>query len=44
MADWMWVAAGYGVVYGAMAGYAITLVHRQRLARRRAAAAPTARR
>lgn len=40
MADWMWVTAGYGVVYGAMAGYAITLVHRQRLARRRAGAGP----
>lgn len=35
MSDWGWVAFGYAVVYGAIAGYAVFLAVRIRKARSR---------
>ncbi|MGH3905163.1 MAG: hypothetical protein ACRDTE_13390 [Pseudonocardiaceae bacterium] len=28
MSDWMWVALGYGVAYGSLAGYLAVLLRR----------------
>lgn len=28
MSEWVWVAVGYGVAYGSLAGYLLVLRHR----------------
>jgi hypothetical protein len=43
VADWGYVAAGYAVTAGALAGYVIALFRRARRARRRSAALVEAR-
>ena len=35
MSEWGWVALGFGITYGAMGGYLLTLRHRAAAVRRR---------
>lgn len=35
MSEWAWVALGFGITYGAMAGYLFSLRHRTAAVRRR---------
>ena len=34
MSEWAWVALGFGITYGAMGGYLLTLRHRAAAVRR----------
>lgn len=35
MSEWGWVALGFGITYGAMGGYLLTLLRRAATVRRR---------
>ena len=35
MSEWAWVALGFGITYGAMTAYLISLRHRAKVVRRR---------
>ena len=34
MSDWSWVAVGFGIAYGGVAGYVLALLRRARRVRR----------
>ena len=40
MGEWAWVALGFGITYGAMGGYVVTLRRRTRAVARRLEQSP----